>query len=202
MGAMTSPVVRHDQPPSLGERAARGLVLNGLTVAVMVVVFFVNAAMAGRLNVFGIHSWNLPMIWTILTAPLLHASWAHLAGNAVPLLVLGTLTAMDGVGRWFAVMGCGLVGSGLFAFLLSPPGTVTIGASGLVFALLVYVLLRGIYARDLRQVGVAAIVFMVWGSVLWGVLPVTPGVSWQAHLGGAVAGGLAAWYPHRREAAA
>ena len=79
-------------------------------------------------------------------------------------------------------------------WLVSPPGTVTIGASVLAFGWLVYLLLIGIFSRTLWQVLVAVGLLVLYGGVLLGVLPGQPGISWQGHLFGAIGGALAAWY--------
>jgi len=71
---------------------------------------------------------------------------------------------------------------------------VTAGASGLIFGWLVYLLARGIFSKDARQILLSLVIFALWGGVLWGLLPGVPGVSWQAHLGGALGGLAAAWW--------
>ena len=77
-------------------------------------------------------------------------------------------------------------------WLVASPGTVHVGASGLVFGWLVYLVLRGWFAQRLGQVLLGALLFLAYGGLLWGVLPGQPGVSWQGHLFGAVGGLVAA----------
>ncbi|WP_420177048.1 rhomboid family intramembrane serine protease [Luteococcus sp. OSA5] len=149
------------------------------------------------LDRFGILSWHPDGLWGLFTAPWLHFGWQHLANNSVPLLVLGFFVALSGVRRWVITTLVVAVTSGLAAWLLSPPNTMTLGASGIVFGWLTYLLSRGWWSRDWKQVLLGVVVFVVYGSVLWGVLPTTPGVSWQGHLGGAVGGLLAARLVHR-----
>ena len=91
-----------------------------------------------------------------------------------------------------------MVASGAFVWVLSPPGSLTLGASGVVFGWLTYLLVRGFFSRSAGQIALAVLVFVLYGGILWGVLPGTVGVSWQGHLGGAVGGALAAWWLHRR----
>ena len=135
------------------------------------------------------------MLWS----PFLHFGWPHLIGNSVPFLVLGVLTYLSGPARWLFTTVFTTIVSGLFAWLLSPLGTITAGASGLIFGYLTYLLARGIYTRKLGQILVSVVVFLAYGSVLLGVLPTQMGVSWQAHLGGAIAGVASAWYLHGRD---
>jgi membrane associated rhomboid family serine protease len=84
------------------------------------------------------------------------------------------------------------------AWSLTPAHTIILGASGLIFGWLTYLLARGIWSRRPAQVVVAVLVLLVYGGLIWGVLPGAAGVSWQAHLGGAAGGVLAAWLLHRR----
>ncbi|MGO4957111.1 rhomboid family intramembrane serine protease [Luteococcus sp. Sow4_B9] len=148
------------------------------------------------LDQLGIRSWDPGQLWGLLTAPWLHFGWQHLANNSVPLLVLGFLVALSGARRWLATTLVVAATSGIAAWLFSPPGTMTLGASGVVFGWLTYLLTRGWWSRDWKQVLVGLVVFVVYGSILWGVLPSNPGVSWQGHLGGAIGGVLAARMLH------
>ncbi|MEL4504496.1 rhomboid family intramembrane serine protease [Luteococcus sp. H138] len=153
--------------------------------------------MLHALDQFGLRSWDPTGLWALFTAPWLHRGWQHLANNSVPLLVLGFLVAMSGLRRWIATTLVVMVTSGITAWLLSPPGTITLGASGVVFGWLSYLLVRGWWSRDWKQILIGLVVFVVYGSVLWGVLPTEPNISWQGHLGGAIGGVLAAWWLHR-----
>jgi membrane associated rhomboid family serine protease len=93
-----------------------------------------------------------------------------------------------------------IVASGLTAWSLTPPHTIILGASGLIFGWLTYLLARGIWSRRPAQVVLAVLVLLFYGGLIWGVFPGSAGISWQAHLGGAVGGVLAAWLLHRRAA--
>ena len=127
-----------------------------------------------------------------------------LAGIRRPLSGEQVTAYLDGGGRylgaarWLLSSLICIVVSGLTAWLLTPGDVVIIGASGLIFGWLTYLLARGIWSRRAGQVIVAVLVLLVYGGLIFGVLPGQPGVSWQAHLGGAVAGVLAAWLLHRR----
>jgi membrane associated rhomboid family serine protease len=128
----------------------------------------------------------------IVWAPLLHGGWEHLAANTLPFLVFGFLAMAGGIAQWVMVTGTIWVLSGLGVWLVGPSNTSTIGASGVIFGWLVFLLARGFFARSLRQIALAVVLFLIWGSVLLGVLPGTPQVSWQGHLFGALAGLLCA----------
>ena len=129
----------------------------------------------------------------VLWAPLLHGGWDHLVANTLPFLLFGFLAMAAGIGRFVAVTAIIWIVGGLGVWLFAPPGASHIGASGVIFGWLAFLLVRGFVARSLKQIGLAAVLFSFWGGLLWGVLPGQPGISWQGHLFGALAGVLAAW---------
>jgi len=137
----------------------------------------------------------------ILFAPVLHASWAHLLANTMPLLVFGFLLLLAGVRRWLMVTAVVWLVGGAGVWLTGGTGTLHIGASGLVFGWLCYLLLRGVFSRHPGQLALGVLLLLIYGGVLWGVMPGQPGISWQSHLFGAIGGGLAAWWLGRADRA-
>lgn len=129
---------------------------------------------------------------SIFVAPFLHLGWGHLLANALPMIVFGFLLLLEGLARFLQVSLVVTVVSGVFVWLLAPPGSITLGASGVIFGWMLYILVRGLYTKNPVQIGLAFVIMLFWGGMLWGVLPLQQGVSWQAHLGGAVGGVLAA----------
>jgi membrane associated rhomboid family serine protease len=161
------------------------------------VLEFLDQLSGNELDQFGIHAQDVDGLPEILTAPFLHAGWDHLISNSLPFYVLGFLVLLSGLARWLASSLIIIAISGMTAWLFTPPNTIILGASGLIFGWLTYLLARGIWSRRPAQVVVAVLVLVVYGGLIWGILPSTAGVSWQAHLGGAVGGVLAAWLLHR-----
>ncbi|WP_428499128.1 rhomboid family intramembrane serine protease [Pseudonocardia sp.] len=135
----------------------------------------------------------------IIWAPLLHGGWGHLFANTLPFLVLGFLVMAGGIGQFIAVTALIWILSGLGVWLVGPSNTSTIGMSGVIFGWLVFLLVRGFFARSLAQLAVAVVLFAVWGSILLGVIPGRPEISWQGHLFGALAGLLAAFMVSRAD---
>lgn len=150
------------------------------------------------LDALGIHTREVDGLPEIFIAPFLHAGWDHLASNSVPFAILGFLVLVGGALRWLISSLLSIVASGLTAWLLTPAGTVVLGASGLIFGWLTYLLARGLWSRKPGQILVAVLVLLFYGGLIVGVLPGSPGISWSAHLGGALGGALAAWLLHRR----
>jgi membrane associated rhomboid family serine protease len=135
----------------------------------------------------------------LLTAPLLHGSPEHIGANAVSLLLLGTLAGTVYPRATLRALPLLWLGSGLGAWLLGDAGSCHLGASGLSHGLMFLVFALGLLRRDRPAIAAAMIAFMLYGGMLLTVLPREPGVSWQAHLGGALAGLLAAWLFRRSD---
>ena len=85
-----------------------------------------------------------------------------------------------------------MLGAGLMAWLLGAPGSVHIGASGVIFGYLGFLMLSGWFARSFGSILLSLGVTALWGGLVFGVMPGQPGISWQAHLGGFGGGILAA----------
>ncbi|NIH82039.1 rhomboid family intramembrane serine protease [Amycolatopsis viridis] len=194
----TLPAPRNDQ-------ANRVLPAKPKTAALVVLVFTallylaeaVDTIVHHRLDAEGIVPRTLGGLDGVVWAPLLHAGWPHLLANTVPVVVFAFLAMAAGLVRWVLVTATIWLVSGLGVWLTAEPGTVTIGASGLAFGWLAYLLVRGLFNRAFAQIVVAAVLLIGWGGMLWGVLPGHPGVSWQAHAFGALGGILAAWFGAR-----
>lgn len=127
----------------------------------------------------------------VVAMPLLHGSFSHLVANTLPLLVMGALLVMNTTRALWAVNAVVVGLGGGLVWLLGNPG-VHVGASGLVFGWFGFLVARGFVDRSAVTVAVAFAIAALYGSILWGVLPGQPGVSWEAHLFGMIAGIAAA----------
>ena len=175
-------------PPKL---ARAGIVVGAFT-ALLYLMELVDAILPANLDNLGIQPRTLGGLDGILLAPLLHHGWAHLFANTLPILLFGFLAMANGLGQWIAVTATVWIASGTGVWLTGDAG-VTVGASGIAFGWLAFLLVRGIFTRSFGQLAVAVVLFLYWGSTLLGVLPGNPGISWQGHLFGALGGILAAW---------
>lgn len=151
-----------------------------------------------RFNSLGVRAWDFSHWYGVITMPFLHANWPHLFANSIPSLVLGLLVAAHGVARFWIVTGVVMVTSATSAFVINMPGTLTVGASGLVFGyfgfLIVAAFCASTWGQRIIQAVVALIVMGIYGgSMLMGIVPTVGFVSWQGHLGGLIGGVLAAW---------
>ena len=166
-------------------------------VAVMWFSELVDAATSANLDQHGIIPREVDGLDGILWAPFLHGGFGHLVANTLPFLILGGAIALGSLERFFLVTVITMLVCGVGTWLTGPDYTVHIGASGVVFGYLTYLLSRGLFARHLGYLLGGVLVFFFYGGALWGLLP-SPGVSWQGHLFGALGGILAAWLLHGR----
>lgn len=182
------------QGSSRSERVGFGTALVAIAalVAGMWLLEGVDQASSNALDAYGIRPRTGDGLVGVLVAPWLHGGWGHLLSNTLPFLVLGIIVLLEGWRSWARATLIVLLASGATVWLLAPPNSLTLGASGIVFGWLVYLLARGFFTGSPGQIATGVVVFLFYGGMLWGVLPTDVGVSWQAHLGGALGGLLAA----------
>jgi len=161
-------------------------------VAVMWIVQVVNALTLHSLDRFGLRPWSIPGLIGIVTMPFLHLGFAHLMANTVLFLVFGALILMHNVRDYVAVWLTTLLVAGVGTWLTGMPGSTHIGASGIVFGFLGYLMLRGFFRRSVWSILLSLVIGVMYGYQLWGVLP-QGGISWQGHLFGFLGGGLSAY---------
>jgi len=187
----TGNAVRH------GGRVAIGIVA---FVAALWIIQGVNALTGDALVHFGIVPRSVGGLEGIVFAPFLHGSFEHIAANTMPLLVLGFLAAIRGVSRFVMASVVIILVSGIGVWCTAAPGTVTVGASGLILGYFGYLIGRGVFQRHVADIAIAVAVGLLYGTMIFAVLPGANGISWQAHLFGLIGGVLAAWMQRRRRA--
>ncbi|MDT0459046.1 rhomboid family intramembrane serine protease [Streptomyces sp. DSM 41527] len=163
-------------------------------VALLWLLEGVDVATGGSLDTFGIQPREPAELLDVVPAAFLHFGFAHLAANTLPLLFLGFVAALrSGVRRLLAVALLIILASGLGVWLTAAPDSNTAGASGVVFGLFGYLLVRGFIERSALDIGIGLVIGVLYGSILWGALPSDNGISWQGHLFGLIGGVLAAF---------
>jgi len=168
----------------------------GFVVALWLVQI-VNWGLDLELQRFGVRPRELSGLAGILLAPLLHGGFSHLIANSVPLLVLGTGMFYLYPNSALRVLPAIYLGPGAAVWLFGKAASVHIGASGLVYGLVSYVFVAGLIRRDRRAIAASMLVYFLYGTLVWGVLPIRPGVSWETHLAAALIGlGLAVAFRH------
>lgn len=179
---------------------ANGLLFVLALVALMWLSEVLDSLLGGDLDAYGIVPRTDEGVAGIAAAPFLHVGFGHLISNTVPFLAMGAVIALGGLARVLIVtlVVAGVSGAG--TWLIASGSSVHLGASGVVCGYATYLLTRGFLNRDLVHLGIAVIVAATWGAALLGGLLPQDGISWQAHLFGAVGGILAARLLARRGA--
>jgi membrane associated rhomboid family serine protease len=175
-------------------RIRNALIVMGAFMAIIWILQVFNWTDSYRLDYeYGIVPRNVGSLSDIFTAPFLHASWTHIEGNSVPLLVLGVLAAYRSIVKFLFATLIIVVASGMAVWLFQSGNSVTIGASGVVFGYFGYVLVRGLIDRNWLDIGIGVLAGLLFYGILAVAMPGTPGVSWIDHVGGLVGGVAAAW---------
>jgi membrane associated rhomboid family serine protease len=169
-----------------------GIALLTGIVLFMWIVEVINTLDSNRLDADGIYGRNVDHLWGILTAPFIHASFAHLTDNTIPFVFMGLIIALRGAARLALVTVIVIVVGGLGTWLVAPSNLPTIGASGIVFGYAAFLFARGFFNRSVPQVLLGLVVGVIWGGALVGSLVPHNGISWQGHLFGLVGGVVAA----------
>ena len=129
----------------------------------------------------------------IITTPLLHGDFSHLLANSLPLLILGPIIIYFYRDIAFQIFAWIYLMTGLWVWSFARE-SFHIGASGIVYGFETFLFFSGVFRKDPRLMAISLFVVFLYGSTLWGVLPIMPGVSWESHLLGAIAGLIAAYH--------
>lgn len=145
-----------------------------------------------QLDQFGIMPHSVVGLRGILFSPFLHGGFGHLIANTIPFIILGWLVMIQETSDFWIVTMVTMIFGGLGVWIFAPSNTVHIGASGIIFGYLGFLLFRGYFQRNLASILLSLVVGFLYGGLIWGVLPTQPGVSWQGHLFGFIGGAIAA----------
>lgn len=175
-------------------RLVRHAVVLGSVVALLWIVEVLDWLwLGGALDGFGIQPRTWRGLQAIVVAPWLHADFGHLLANTLPFVVLGWFVMVRRTTDFFIVTLASLLASGAGIWLFGGASSLHLGISGVIFGFLGYLLARGYYERSAAAVAMAVLAFLLYGSMVWGMLPLYQGISWQGHLFGFVGGVLVAY---------
>jgi membrane associated rhomboid family serine protease len=162
-------------------------------LAILWIIQLVNAADHYQLTIdYGIRPHDVRSLPYILTAPFLHVSWTHIESNSGPLFIFGFLAAYRGVVRFLGLTGLVIIVSGMAEWFTGDPKTIGVGASGVVFGYLGYILVRGFFDRHGIDILIGAVMALCFAYQFTVLLP-HAGIGWQAHIGGLAAGVVGGW---------
>lgn len=179
-------------------RLKRSIAVVALFTAALWVIHATGMLLGIPLGKLGVQPGQIAGLPGILTAPLVHGSYTHLLANTPPLLVLGTAMLYGFPRASRIALPIIWLGSGLLVWLFAREAS-HLGASGLTYGMMLFVFVIGVLRRDRPSMALAMIVFFLYGGMIWGVLPVKPGVSFEFHLFGALSGIAAAFLLRRRD---
>lgn len=186
------------EPPFDPSSWSGALIVMVGVAAVLWIVQVVNATENYRLDRFGIKPREVDGLWGVLTEPFLHASYGHLLSNTVPLIGVGWVLLLSGVRVFLFVTAVVVVVGDAATWVVAPSGLI-VGASGMIFGWLGYLVARAYFTRRLKWIFVAAGLLIFFGTLLGSLLPtVDSRVSWQAHVCGLLAGIAVGWLLHPR----
>lgn len=157
-------------------------------VFLMWAAYYVEFFYGWPLSYFGIIPRSLTGVVGILTGPMLHASLNHLISNTIPLLFLGTILFFFYERIGATVFFRAYFWTNILVWLFGRQESNHIGASGVVYGLAFFLIAFGVFRRDFISLAISAAVIMLYGGVIYGVLPTDPKVSWESHFAGALVG--------------
>ena len=151
------------------------------------IVFWFEVRFGFRFNDFGVYPRTLSGLKGIVFSPFIHSSMEHLYHNSIPLLVLSmALFYFYREIAWKVIL-YGILFSGLLTWCIGRPAN-HIGASGLIYVLMSFILFKGIFAKHFRLIALSLLVVFLYGSMIWYVFPIKENMSWEGHLSGLIVG--------------
>lgn len=168
-----------------------------ICVAFLWMVYFIGLILPFDLRSYGIRPRTIKGLLGLIASPFLHSGLGHLVSNSVALAALLSISLMYSRKLTVEVVIISALLGGGFVWLFGSRNTVHVGASGVIFGLVGYLLAIGLFRRELLALAVSLVVFFYYGYTLFSLFVVLPGVSWSGHFFGFASGILAAWLTRR-----
>jgi membrane associated rhomboid family serine protease len=146
-----------------------------------------------RLVWLGIRPRTFEGLIGIFTSPFIHGDLDHILSNTLPIFLVGTGLIYFYKEIAWRVIGMIWMFTGIWVWLIARPES-HIGASGLIYGFVFFLFFSGLLRKDTRLMAVSMLITFLYGSMVWGILPVNQLISWESHLSGSVAGIFAAFY--------
>ncbi|GLS89563.1 rhomboid family intramembrane serine protease [Psychromonas marina] len=170
-----------------------------IIMLICTVIFALNTLLPINLNQFGIVPRSLSHLSGIVFAPFLHGSLSHLLSNFLPFVILGGLIGLKSQKRFWLLFMLHVLSTGFLVWLFARGNSVHIGMSGVIYAFWGYLIVYGIVRRQFLHIVISVATLLFYGGLVFGVLPTTPGVSFESHLLGAIVGAVSGYYFARLE---
>jgi membrane associated rhomboid family serine protease len=186
-----------DDAATIAQELKSHIAILGGLVGLMWGLEILDVFLRGGLNYYGIIPRTTIGLRGIFLAPFLHSGFGHLISNTVPFVVLGWFVMLRGVSEFWKVSAIAVLASGIGVWIFGSSG-LHIGASGVIFGYFGFLLARAYYDRSPLSIALALTVGLLYGGMIWGVLPTGMRISWEGHLFGFVGGFIAARHLSRR----
>ena len=156
-------------------------------VIILWLIFWFEVRFGFSFNDLGVYPRTLSGLKGVVFSPFVHGSMEHLYHNSIPLFVLSMALFYFYREISWKVIGYGILLSGLLTWFIARP-SYHIGASGLIYVLMSFILFKGIFAKHFRLIALSLLVVFLYGSMIWYVFPIKEKVSWEGHLSGLIIG--------------
>ena len=158
-----------------------------LFVLTIWIVFWIEVRFGFNFNSYGVYPKTIKGLRGIIFSPFIHGDIKHLYHNTIPLFVLSLALFFFYNKIAWKVLFFGIIVSGFLTWLIGRPAN-HIGASGLIYVLVSFTFFKGIFAKHFRLIALSLLIIFMYGSMIWYVLPIKEGVSWEGHLSGLITG--------------
>ncbi len=176
----------------------KSLLLPILFVGILWLVKLVELGFGVSFAEYGVHPRTLVGLRGVVLSPFLHGDLSHLFSNSFPIVVLGFILLQSYRSIAWQLLFWLTIMSGFWTWAIGRP-SYHIGASGVIYGMAFFVFFSGILRKDTRSMALAMLVTFFYGGLVWGLLPIQVGVSWEGHIAGAVAGVICAIYYREEE---
>lgn len=150
-------------------------------------IYWIEINFGYNFNKFGVFPRNLVGFRGVILTHFIHSDTKHLFNNSIPLFVLLSSLFYFYKGVAYKVLFLGGFFVGLLTWLIARD-SYHIGASGIVYLLFSFVFFSGMIRKHYRLVALSLIIIFLYGSMIWYVLPIKDGMSWEGHLSGFLVG--------------
>jgi len=163
-------------------------------IGILWLVYFLNLVLSIDFRMYGLKPRRIDGLWGILAAPFLHGDIQHLTANTgVLFILLAVSLSYNRAQALKAILTIMVLGGGM-VWLLGAGGTLHIGASGVIFGLIGYLMCLGLFRHNWKAVMISVVISILYGGALLTLLVYVPGISWAGHFFGFISGVLAAWW--------
>ena len=157
------------------------------------VILLLNTLLPINLNQFGIVPRSFSHLSGIIFAPFLHGSWMHLFSNFIPFVIFGGIIGLKSQKRFWLLFIIHIISTGCLVWLFARGNSVHIGMSGVIYAFWGYLIVYGFVRKKFVHIVISIVILLLYGGLVFGVLPTRPGVSFESHLLGAIVGALSGY---------